>query len=99
MEKQRGGLIQKEFGVEYTHSHVWELLKAAGFSLQRPLPRHHKAPSKKGLRILKKATMPAKRDSSVPILSTWFASTIFFQFFPLFPPQKPRLKLGGVRAF
>jgi len=39
-------LIRKEFGVEYRHSHVWELLKAAGFSIQRPRPRHHKAPSK-----------------------------------------------------
>ena len=47
-------LIRKEFGVEYTHSHVWELLKTAGFSLQRPRPRHHKAPSKKEVEDFKK---------------------------------------------
>ena len=47
-------LIRKEFGVEYTHSHVWELLKAAGFSLQRPRPKHYKAPSKKEVERFKK---------------------------------------------
>ncbi len=47
-------LIRKEFGVEYTHSHVWELLKAAGFSIQRPRPRHYKAPSKKEVARFKK---------------------------------------------
>lgn len=47
-------LIRKEFGVEYTHSHVWELLKAAGFSLQNPRPRHYKTPSKKEIERFKK---------------------------------------------
>lgn len=40
------GLIKKEFGVEYTSVHVWELLQAAGFSIQKPRPRNYKAPSK-----------------------------------------------------
>ena len=40
-------LIRKDFGVKYAHGHVWELLTAAGFSLQRPRPRHYKAPLKK----------------------------------------------------
>lgn len=39
-------LIRKEFGVEYTSVHVWELLQAAGFSIQKPRPRNYKAPSK-----------------------------------------------------
>lgn len=47
-------LIRKEFGVKYTHSHVWELLKAAGFSLQRPRPRHHKTPSTEEIERFKK---------------------------------------------
>lgn len=47
-------LIRKEFGVEYAHSHVWELLKAAGFSLQSPRPRHYKTPSKKEIERFKK---------------------------------------------
>ena len=33
--------IKKEFGVSYTLAHVWELLIAMGFSLQRPRPRHY----------------------------------------------------------
>ena len=36
--------IHKKYGVTYTNVHVWELLKALGFSLQRPRPRHRKAP-------------------------------------------------------
>ena len=39
-------LIRNEYGVEYTNVHVWELLQAAGFSIQRPRPRNYKAPSK-----------------------------------------------------
>lgn len=46
--------IRKEFGVSYTHGHVWEMLKAMGFSLQRPRPRHYKAPSKKEREAFKK---------------------------------------------
>jgi transposase len=46
--------IRKEFGVSYTHSHVWEILTAIGFSLQRPRPRHYKAPSNKEVDDFKK---------------------------------------------
>jgi len=46
--------IRREFGVSYTHGHVWELLRAAGFSLQRPRPRHYKAPSKEEVDDFKK---------------------------------------------
>jgi transposase len=36
-------LIRKESGIEYTPTHTWTLLKAAGFSIQKPRPRHYKA--------------------------------------------------------
>ncbi len=36
--------IRKKYGVKYTTVHVWELLKALGFSIQRPRPRHYKSP-------------------------------------------------------
>jgi len=52
--KEVAEFIRKEFGVKYTHSHVWELLQAAGFSIQRPRPRHYKAPSKKEIEDFKK---------------------------------------------
>jgi len=38
--------VHKEFGVAYTNQHVWEVLKTAGFSIQRPRPRHYLAASK-----------------------------------------------------
>jgi len=36
--------VKEKYGVEYTNVHIWELLKALGFTLQRPRPRHRKAP-------------------------------------------------------
>lgn len=47
-------LIQKEFGVKYHQKYIWELLTAAGFSIQRPRPRHYRAPSNKEIRHFKK---------------------------------------------
>lgn len=47
-------LIKKDFGVKYTSVHVWGLLKALGFSLQRPRPRHHKSPSTEEVAHFKK---------------------------------------------
>ena len=38
-------LILKKYGVSYAHQHVWEILKAAGFSLQKPRPHNYKAPN------------------------------------------------------
>lgn len=46
--------IKQKYGIEYTNVHVWELLKALGFTLQKPRPRHHKAPSAEELERFKK---------------------------------------------
>lgn len=46
--------IKKQYGVEYTSVHVWELLKALGFTLQRPRPRHHKEASSEEIERFKK---------------------------------------------
>jgi transposase len=46
--------IKRQYGVEYTNVHVWELLKALGFSLQTPRPRHHKAPDVEEIERFKK---------------------------------------------
>lgn len=43
--KEVRNLIKKEFGVQYTSVHVWGLLQAAGFSIQKPRPRNYQAPS------------------------------------------------------
>ena len=47
-------LIQKEFGVKYHQKYVWELLTAAGFSVQRPRPKNYQAPSEKEVAHFKK---------------------------------------------
>jgi transposase len=46
--------IKEKYGIEYTTVHIWELLKALGFSLQRPRPRHHKAPDADEIERFKK---------------------------------------------
>jgi transposase len=46
--------IKQKYGVEYTSVHIWELLKALGFTLQKPRPRHHKAPDPEELERFKK---------------------------------------------
>lgn len=46
--------IHKKYNVTYTNVHVWELLKALGFSLQRPRPRHRKTPDAQEIDRFKK---------------------------------------------
>lgn len=41
--KEVRAFIKKKYGVEYAHSHTWLILKAAGFSLQKPRNRHYKS--------------------------------------------------------
>ncbi len=36
--------IRKRYGVKYTSVHVWELLQALWFTVQKPRPRHYKHP-------------------------------------------------------
>lgn len=62
-------IIRKKFGVRYSSVHVWELLQAAGFSIQKPRPRNYKAPSKWKMTHFKKRlrcwrNITGKKDSS-----------------------------------
>lgn len=66
--KEVHNLIQKEFGVRYNQKYIWELLTAAGFSLQRPRPRNYHAPSEKEITHFKKKlrcwrSITGKKDS------------------------------------
>lgn len=55
-------LIRKKFGIAYVPQHTWRILKACGFSLLRPRPRHHKAASRQqSERFKKKARCIAKK--------------------------------------
>jgi len=55
--KEVAELIRREFGVTYATKYVWELLMAAGFSIQRPRPRHYKAPDEAEVAHFKKRPM------------------------------------------
>lgn len=46
--------IRKKYKVKYTHVHVWELLQALGFSVQKPRPRHYKHASEEDINRFKK---------------------------------------------
>ncbi len=46
--------IRKKYRVNYTSVHVWELLQALGFSMQRPRPRHYKRPGEEEIDRFKK---------------------------------------------
>lgn len=62
-------LIRVKFGVKYTHPHVWDMLRAAGFSIQKPRMKHYLAPSKDEVKRFKKKLLcwqdiTVKKDSS-----------------------------------
>lgn len=62
-------VIRKEFDVDYTSVHVWELLQATGFSIQTPRPKNYKAPSKWKMTHFKKRlqcwrNITRRKDSS-----------------------------------
>lgn len=46
--------IRKKYRVRYTSVHVWELLQALGFSVQKPRPRHYKHPGEAEIDKFKK---------------------------------------------
>jgi transposase len=52
--KEAKEYIHKKYNVTYTNVHVWELLKALGFSLQRPRPIHRKAADAQEIERFKK---------------------------------------------
>jgi len=41
--KEVRAFIKEKYGVEYAHAHIWLILKAGGFSMQKPRNRHYKA--------------------------------------------------------
>jgi len=52
--KEVRAFIKEKFGVEYAHQHTWLLLKAGGFSLQKPRNRHYKAATPQAKAAFKK---------------------------------------------
>jgi hypothetical protein len=52
--KQVRDLLKRKYDVTYVHQHVWRLLTALGFSMQRPRKQHYKRPDEEELRRFKK---------------------------------------------
>lgn len=52
--KQAREIIHKKFGVRFVPQHVWRILVACGFSIQRARPRHYKSASKDEIKAFKK---------------------------------------------
>ena len=46
--------VRRKYDVKYTHTHVWELLQALGFTVQKPRPRHYKHPPEDDIGHFKK---------------------------------------------
>lgn len=72
--KQVRELIRKKFDIEYAPQHVWRILKACGFALLQPRPRHHKAASRIEMERFKKKR-GASRTSTVGAALSWPAKT------------------------
>jgi len=66
-------IIRKEFGVKYAHPYVWQVLKAANFSIQRPRPKHYKSASDEEKAHFKKRPRCWQRNT-VKEVSSWHAS-------------------------
>lgn len=67
-------LIRKKFGVAYAPQHVWRILKACGFALLRPRPRHHKAANRIEMERFKKKQDASLTRTADAVLS-WPAKT------------------------
>ena len=69
--KQVRELISKRFGVRFGHQHVWRILVACGFSVQRARPRHSQTATKAEIKAFKKKRVDSsdiikKKDLSWP---------------------------------
>ena len=62
--KQVRDLLKRKYDVTYVHQHVWRLLTALGFSMQRPRKQHYKRPDEEELRRFKKSAATSTLLSS-----------------------------------
>lgn len=72
--KQVRELIFKKFGVRFVPQHVWRILVACGFSVQRARPRHYKSASKEEIKAFKKKPENSSATIERKVLS-WPAKT------------------------
>lgn len=68
--KQVKELIKHKYGAVFVNQHIWRMLIALGFSLQRPRKRHHKHPSDDEIMRFKKK-LGEKRDIIPPRGLLW----------------------------
>lgn len=72
--KQVRELIHKKFKVCFVPQHVWRILIACGFSVQRARPRHYKTASKEEIKAFKKKPGDSSDTIERKVLS-WPAKT------------------------
>jgi len=72
--KQVRELIHKKFGVRFVPQHVWRILVACGYSVQRARPRHYKTASKEEIKAFKKKPGDSHSTIRRKVLS-WPAKT------------------------
>ena len=66
--------IEKKFGVTFVSQHVWRILIASGFSVQRARPRHYKTASPDEIRRFKKKPNASSATTKPKALS-WAQKT------------------------
>lgn len=62
-------LIQKKFKARFVPQHVWRILKACGFSVQRARPRHYKTASEEEIKAFKKKPNDSSTTTAKKVLS------------------------------
>lgn len=67
-------LIRKKFGVTFVPQHVWRILVAGGFSVQRARPRHYKTATPDEIRRFKKKPVTRSVTTKRKVLS-WAQKT------------------------
>lgn len=62
--------IRRKYGISFVPQHVWRILIAFGFTLQRPRKRHHKTASKEEIERFKKS-QDAKQGTTERKVLLW----------------------------
>lgn len=65
-------LIEKKFSITFVPQHVWRILIACGFSLQRPRPKHYKTATLEEIERFKKKPKDKSSTTEEKVLS-WAA--------------------------
>ena len=63
-------LLKTKYHVDFVPQHVWRILKALGFTLQKPRKRHHKSASDEEIKVFKKPR-DGPQDTTADAVLLW----------------------------